>query len=404
MRMKNTLITAEHEAPQRSACDGKPADKAERTKFCASLDAALEYAAPQGATVFPIGFSGVDRILRAGYRIVSDADEADIIAARGGENEFARARKLSDACDYIDSSLHKKTLFVPTHALLSAACSRYRAVDGTFAYVASGAEPTVAVFDPLELDNLASIFGELVSLDLAAFDYTFGAHMQGLAPDVAATNAVARLVTELTDELRGVAKDREKSAKLIAAAGARAARIVADRPEMLHCSGAAQTAEALRMLYAAELRPLAKRGETEMLLAVYVADFYVKNIGQTGGLTFPPDNNKRIDSVCEYFAADLRRACVYAAPIYPPIKMRLCEYRRAEFRADTARMLAALKTRQNAAWKVFKRLYPDDGYGLKTLIDPTDLPLVLALAPDVFSVDTMLSFLKQTGKLDRYIV
>lgn len=403
--MKNTDdISAEREPAPSLQC-GETRDRRERTKFCARLEAALEFAAPQGATVYPVGFSDVDRILRAGYRVVSDADDADIIAARGGEKEFAAAHKLSDVCDYIDASLRKKLILVPTHAHFSAACALYRAVDGVFAYTAKDVEPTVTVFDPEEAnDDLASIFGELVALDLAAFDYTFGAHMKGLAPDVAATNAIAKLVTELTDGLRPVAKDREKAAKLLTAAGARAARIVADRPELLHCSGAAQTAEALRMLYAAEDRPLAGRGETEMLLAVYVADFYIKNIGQPNILTFPPDNNKRIDSICEYFAADLRRACIYAEPVYPPIKMRLCEYRRSEFRAELTRLLAALKTRQNAAWKVFKRLYPDDGYGLKTLIDPADLPLVLALAPDVFSADTMLAFIKQTGKLDRFIV
>ena len=68
------------------------------------------------------------------------------------------------------------------------------------------------------------------------------------------------------------------------------------------------------------------------------------------------------------------------------------------------RLLAELKNRHAAAWQVFKRLYPDDGYSLKSLVDKTDIGICLALAPDVFNADTMLSFLKQTGRLEKYIV
>ena len=71
---------------------------------------------------------------------------------------------------------------------------------------------------------------------------------------------------------------------------------------------------------------------------------------------------------------------------------------------DHLRLLNEIKRRHSAAWQLFTRLYPDDGYGLKTLIDKTDIGICLALAPDVFAADTMLSFLKQTGRLEKYIV
>ena len=90
--------------------------------------------------------------------------------------------------------------------------------------------------------------------------------------------------------------------------------------------------------------------------------------------------------------------------VYPPLKMRLCEYRRAEFRGEQMKLLAEVKNRQAAAKQVFKRLYPDDGYGLKTLVEKPDLGLCLSLAPDVFAADSMLTFLKQTGRLDKYMV
>lgn len=363
-----------------------------QTAFYPNVFDALNAVAPKGSTVRTVGFDRADGFLRAGYRVV-DGD-ADITIARGGEREFDTARKTK--C--------RKLILVPTHAYSAAATALYKTQDTAFAVMVNGQKPTAAVFDCNDVDrNYASVFGEIAALDLAAFDYAFGACMRGERMDAELVGDVAKLITELTAELKLCEKNRPLIAKALVRAGEKAARIIESAPKLLHNSGAAQTAEALRMLYSAEDRTLGMRGETEMLLAQYVTEFYIKSL-TTVKPEFPPDNNKRIDSVCEYFHTDIRRACVYTTAIYPPIKMRICEYRRDEFRAEQMRMLTELKKRQSAAWQVFKRLYPDDGYGLKTLVDKTDIALCLALAPDVFAADTMLSFLKQTGRLEKYIV
>ena len=370
----------------------EPNEPKSPTFYTTALDA-IRALMPEGSVVRPIGFDRADIFLRAGYRI-ADGERADITIARGGEREFDIARGFSD----------RYFILCPTHAFAAAATDRYRTNDKVFAIMRHGRKPDAVVIDKTDVDrNLASIFGEIVSLDLCAYDYTFGAYMRGERTDVELVQNVAKLVTDLTAELRSNEKNISEITESLARAGEKAARIVESAPLLLHASGAAQTAEALRMLYTAEDRPLGMRGEIEMLVGRYVTEFYIKNL-TSGKLEFPPDNGKRIDSVCEYLGADIRRACVYASPIYPPTKMRLCEYRRTEFRAEQMRMLAALKSRQTAAFAVFKRLYPDDGYGLKSLIDPTDLGLCLALAPDVFAADSMLSFLKQSGRLEKYIV
>lgn len=157
------------------------------------------------------------------------------------------------------------------------------------------------------------------------------------------------------------------------------------------------------MLYTAEDRQMSMRGETTMLLSAYVLDLYTKNLFNRT-LSFPPDYGKRLDALCEYFHTDVRHACTTISSVYPPLKMRLCEYRNAEFKSDIAKRLHAVQTRYNAAFTVFKRLYPDDGYSLKTLIDRSDVGLCIALAPDVFPADTMLNFLKQCGRLEKYLL
>ncbi len=362
--------------------------------YCSSVEEAIAAALPQGSTVKVIGYDCTDKLLRLGYRLTERDEDADAVIARGGEREFSCARKLG--CP--------KTILVPTHAFAAVGSDMFRAEDGKFAVMKTGCRVFAAVFDPSEAhSNLASIYGELVALDLCAYDLTFGMYMRGEAINTAPAAEIGAMIDSMTDKLKAAEKNRTRAAEILTEAGMQAAKTVEKYPTLLHCSGAAQMAEALRMLCSAEERPLGMRGETEMLLSAFVADYYIKSLGD-GRAEFPPDNNKRIDSLCEYFRADVRRACVHVSPIYPPIKMRLCEYRRSEFKCEQQRLLAAVKRRQTAAWPIFKRLYPDDGYGLKSLVDRADLGICLALAPDVFAADTMLSFLKQTGRLDRYIV
>lgn len=382
----NSEPTTEQSVPTSAHCE-----KDGQTAFFSSVEQALVYCAPQGSVVNAIGFERADTFLKLGYRVTDG--EADVVIARGGLREFDAGRKIE--C--------KKLITVPTHAFCCSASDLYRTQDEAFAVTVRGKKPCAAVFDASQADdNLASLFGEIAALDLATFDMTFGAYMRGENVDHALIADVASLVTELTSEIKTNEKNRTDAAAALVRAGEKAARIVEAHPDLPFTSGAAQAAEALRMLHTAEDRPLGMRGETEMVLASYVTDFYIKSL--TASPEFPPDNNKRIDSVCEYFHADIRRACIHATAIYPPIKMRLCEYRRDEFRAEQMRLLSQLKQRRLAAIPVFKRLYPDDGYSLRTLVDKADVGLCLALAPDVFAADTMLSFLKQTGRLEKYIV
>ena len=269
------------------------------TRFFGSALDALKSVAPEGSTVNAVGFDSLDSFLRAGYR-VTDGD-ADVAIARGGEREFALARKL--AC--------RKLVLVPTHAYASSATERYRTADGAYAVMKHGKKPNAVSFDRNDTDrNLASVFGEIAALDLDAFDLTFGAQMRGERTDNALTEEVAELVTDTTNKLRGVVKDRAACAEILIESGKTAARITERNPALLHASGAAQTAEALRMLYSAEERELGMRGETEFLLAGIVTDFYIKKLNESDA-AFPPDNNKRIDRLCEYFATDVRRTCVY---------------------------------------------------------------------------------------------
>ena len=358
--------------------------------FCDELSA-IKAASPEGGTVCVVGNVDEQSILRAGYRVIKD--NGDICLARGGEDEFALARKKA----------YKKLIVSPTHDYPAAACGIFRAEKCLYAEMIACDKPFAAVFDKsLMIDNRAELFGEIVALDLSAFDMDFCARMEGRRTDDTAKKAAA-LITELTASLKKAEKDEDAQKEALICAGKTAAAIVADSPKLLHASGAAQAAEAYRMLLKNENRKSYMRGETEMLFGTYITDFYMKSLN-ADGFYFPPDNNKRIDSITSSLGADIRRACLHVEPIYPPQKLMLYEYRVKEFRLELMRALNGIAKRRMDAWQVFKRLYPDDGYCLKHMLDRTDAPLCVALAPDVFKANSMLSYLKQTGRLEKYVI
>ena len=371
-----------------------PPELDDETLFFDDVLSALKAAGPEGSTVHTVGFDNTDFVLRAGYR-VTDGD-CDICISRGGQREFFTARNVS----------YRRLIISPTHDYPASACSVFRSETKSFAELRACKKPFAVVFDKSAAHkNHASLFGEIMSLDLAAFDMEFGARMDGRRVGGEAAFQIAALITELTAALRRAEKDCDAQKELLVNAGRRAAELVAETPALLHASGAAQATEAYRMLCRAENRTIGMRGETEMLFGAYITDFYIKSLVSTASkIYFPPDNNRRIDSITANLGTDVRRACVHIAPIYPPQRLRLCEYRVREFKHELTRALTDISKRRTEAWQIFKRMYPDDGYCLKTLLDKTDVPLCIALAPDVFKSNSLLSFLKQAGRLEKYVI
>lgn len=362
------------------------------TEFGTDLNETLSALAPEGSTLYAVGFDNTDGFLRAGYR-VTDEKDADVVVARGGDAEFATAKRAAK----------KRLILCPTHDYCATATDRYRAADKAFTVIKSGKKPDAVIIERASEISPATIFGEIATLELSAFDYAFGMLMRGEAVNDGLASDISALVAGLTSKLKTHEKDEDYVRLALADAGKTAAQAVESTPELAYASGATQVYEAMRMLCAHEAREIGARGEAEMLLAMYVTDYYIKTLGAKKPL-FPPDNNKRIDRVCEYLGADIIRSTVYVSPIYAPEKLKLCEYRCREFQSELLRALAGLRERLTAAFSVFKRLCPDDGYALKSLIEPEDLRICLALAPDVFAADSLLSLFKQQGVLENFLV
>lgn len=371
------------------------------TVFKDNLDSAIECAAPKGATVYaPDEFKS--RVAANGYIPVDNACDALVFLSGGGNLECSRVRELA-------ARREVKLIFLPRYDLIFSALDTVYTVKGGFAATKSGVAPDIVVFDKTELltqERLYNAFGQICALDLGAFDMAFAAHMNGEAPDLAFAAETAKLVDALITEATPVVKDANKLAEVICRFAEPAAKLVAARPLSVYGSGTAQMYEALRMLFAAENRPMALRGETEFLSAGALIDYYLAALKSPPPSVpvFPPDNCRRIDAVCEYFKTDVRLAAAMNTPVFPPLKMRIAEYRSNEFKSEYLRLLDGVKRRYARALPAFKHMHSDDGYSLKNLFESADVSLCLALAPDVFPAGSMLSFYKQTGDLDKYII
>ena len=164
-------------------CDDSITSAPADTLYFDDVLTAVKAAAPECSTVRAIGFNNTDEFLRAGYRVVTDP--ADVCIARGGDLEFALARK----------TIYKKLILVPTHSYCAAACEKHRVQAKAFAVVQSCEKPFAAVFDPAHADdNLSSLYGEIVALDIAAFDAAFAACMSGKRANASAAKEMARLL------------------------------------------------------------------------------------------------------------------------------------------------------------------------------------------------------------------
>lgn len=372
-----------------------------QTIFTDNIDSALELAAPRGATVYAPNELR-SRVAANGYIPVDNVCDALVILALGDNESASAAREKAARRDC-------KLVLLPRFDLAMSALAVTYTVKGGFAAIKNSIAPDVVALVSSQLmtyERLYNAFGQLCALDLGAFDMTFAAHMNGEPPDFDFVKQIAEQINALISDAAPTVKDHARLSEVICRHAEPIAKLISTKPLCIYGSGTAQMYEALRMLFAAENRPMALRGETEFLCAGSLIDYYLAALNAPPSTVpnFPPDNCRRIDAVCEYFKTDIRLAAAMNAPVFPPLKMRIAEYRSNEFKNEYLNLLNGIKLRYARALPVFKHIHRDDGYSLKNLFESTDVSLCLALAPDVFPSGSMLSFYKQTGELDKYII
>ncbi|MCL2375364.1 MAG: hypothetical protein FWC82_02420, partial [Firmicutes bacterium] len=172
----------------------------------------------------------------------------------------------------------------------------------------------------------------------------------------------------------------------------------------LLCGGESQTAHAMNLLFLHEERALRLRGEVEMFVAPIVMNLYQSTLLQKRSFfVSPPDNNARLHYLCEFFGLKQQRIINKIRPILSNNEVDLMTYRLDEYREELSELAMKNSSRLQRGWKIFKRLYTDDGYALRKEIDSSDVSIALALAPDLKNKFTFLTALKCMGLLEGYI-
>lgn len=116
----------------------------------------------------------------------------------------------------------------------------------------------------------------------------------------------------------------------------------------------------------------------------------------------PPDDNLRAARLGEFLGLDPLTAAHAARPRradYGLTVFRLREYREEVL----ARAQECVRVFSEAG-RLFRRLFPDDGFSLSDVLDESDMKTVIALAPDLFApTGTLLGLMRDMGVLDRYL-
>jgi hypothetical protein len=140
------------------------------------------------------------------------------------------------------------------------------------------------------------------------------------------------------------------------------------------------------------------------LLSRIVSKVY-KHILESGAdfLCLPPDNNARAKSIAEFLGIAESAAFGLLRPCPNPGTQKIREYKFSEYRRELLPLITEFDFRLERAWRIFKRLYRDDGYSLLGYLEPSDVSLAVSLAPDLRGKYTLLSYMKDTGLLDEFI-
>lgn len=165
-------------------------------------------------------------------------------------------------------------------------------------------------------------------------------------------------------------------------------------------------AHALELLFTNEEREILPHGEVEMIASRVIGRLYktvLSNIPQF--LTFPPDLHLRMDALKEYLGLSEAKSAALALKVNNDAKNhRLMSYRLKEYKTELILECIRINKLLDMAWKVFKRMHADDGYELLNYFTANEVGIALALASDLSENFTFLTYLKNAGLLEEYIV
>lgn len=253
--------------------------------------------------------------------------------------------------------------------------------------------------------HLASGFGELASRIFSVFEYKFCCLLSGKPLCNNCLDELTSIADSVLTALKGYTKGVNGVVELLIENGERLCRLggLAEN-DMIFCGADSSFSASISMLFGYEKREKKMWGENEFVLSRILAKVYRGILDSTDCFMPPPDNNKRLNALTEYYGVSQISAAKHVVNIISAEGLRLKLYRLNEYKQELYSAITEVDCLLEEAYKIFKRLYDDDGYSLINYIDSADAQLAIALAPDCMQQDTMLVLLKNMGYLEKYII
>lgn len=253
----------------------------------------------------------------------------------------------------------------------------------------------------------AAAFGSITSRLIALFDWKFSHIVRGEKLCRAIYETALGEIDGVLARLKGVTRDERGIKETLTESGLRLSALACmSGGSRLFSGGDTACALALQTLFAHEGRKSRLQGENEFLFALLLTECYPKlfTVRKEQGFLPPPDNNMRLEKLKEFFGVNERAAAQSITPYVPEKLLSLYDYRINEYSDELKEELKMLQVRLRAAYKIFKRLYSDDGYSLQNYMEESEARLCLALAPEMRAKFTALTHLKNTGVTDAYLL
>ncbi|HEY8443875.1 MAG TPA: iron-containing alcohol dehydrogenase [Clostridia bacterium] len=219
----------------------------------------------------------------------------------------------------------------------------------------------------------------------------------------AAFRTLERLLT-LSDEI--IKKDKKAYQELIQTQLKLSALTHLSQSTCLMGGAETGALNVLEMFFHKENRPTRQRGENLFLCAKIILRAYknwLTKLRLTEGYFYMPDNSLRLEKLTDYLGLGELEALNRVLVIDDYEQWEIMQYKWGEYNEDLVQKLEEICGYFDKYERIFKRVYDDAGFWTTKYLTDTDIMLMIGLAPDAIKNFTLISFVKLTGQLDRYL-
>ena len=253
---------------------------------------------------------------------------------------------------------------------------------------------------------IAAGYGLIVSKSIALLDWRFSSRLTGekYCRDLA---DVASAGIADAGNLSGALMQNDKSALIALCEILLRLSLISQllKSSRLSNGGETHVCHALEALLAAQNRQTRLYGENLFLSAAFLSKVYCAFLkDELTDFIPPPDLGLRAEKMAEIFDVPEGPALSRIKPYLTDGAYSLTGYKFKEYRGDT--LAEAQKARQAVenAMRVYKRLYSDAGFWMNGYLREPDYKTALALAPDYREKYTVLTYMRDLGLLDKYLI